>query len=92
MMPTKPRKAMPHAKPQPALLPELLPKLLHLSRDPQAWIAGLALITLLGLGTGSFEPAASNELAAAQEQEAESTQHRWPQAGEQVASLDLQKL
>ncbi len=76
----------------PTSLQKRLEPLLQRCRDPQAWIAGLALITLLGLGTGSFEPAAAPEVTAAQEQDLEAPQHRWAQGSEQIASLDVQKL
>jgi hypothetical protein len=76
-------------------------KLGCLSRDPQAWIAMLALITLLGLGTGSFEPTEAMELAASQDEPLAPALNpkqpspafgTLPQAGEQVASLDARKL
>ncbi|MEJ6004522.1 hypothetical protein WG899_03110 [Paucibacter sp. AS339] len=76
-------------------------KLGCLSRDPQAWIAMLALVTLLGLGTGSFEPTEALELAASQDHTVAPNSmpsqpspvfSALPPAGEQVASLDARKL
>lgn len=64
----------------------LLTRLLNLGQDPQSWISMLAVVTLLGLASGTFEAPDSppaDQLAQAQAS---------PSAGEQVASLDAGKL
>lgn len=38
-------------------MPAATHKLLSQLRDPQVWVSLLAALTLLGLGTGAFEPA-----------------------------------
>jgi hypothetical protein len=63
-----------------------LTTLLNLSQDPQAWISMLAVVTLLGLASGTFE--AADNLSADKLAQAQAS----VPADEQVASLDVGKL
>ncbi|MCV2367152.1 hypothetical protein [Roseateles oligotrophus] len=73
----------------------LLKTLLSLSQDPQSWISMLAVLTLLGVGSGALEsadrpseprPQFSKALSPAQ------SHPPAPMAEEQMASLDASKL
>ncbi len=61
-----------------------LNKLLNWGQDPQAWISMLTVVTVLGLASGSFDPADSPP--AKQQAQASAP------ADEKVASLDTGKL
>jgi hypothetical protein len=63
----------------------LLPKLCSLGQDPQAWISALAVVTLLGLGSGVLESADRPAPQLTQSQAGAA-------ADEQLASLDASKL
>jgi hypothetical protein len=63
-----------------------LNKLLNWGQDPQAWISMLTVVTLLGLVSGTFDPA--DRLSTDQRAQ---TQASAP-ADEKVASLDAGKL
>lgn len=71
----------------------LLKNLLILSRDPQSWISMLAVLTLLGVGSGVLESADRPTEARAQfSQSANAQSQSITQPEEQVASLDTGKL
>lgn len=67
-----------------------LTRLMTWSRDPQSWISTLAVVTLLGLASGTFESADSRP--ADQMKQAQAQAQASPPADEQVASLDTGKL
>ncbi|MCV2356255.1 hypothetical protein LNV09_19090 [Paucibacter sp. B2R-40] len=71
-----------------------LKTLLHLGRDPQAWISMLAVLTVLGIGSGALETADRPADAAVQFRQSAGPAQSQPGAGaeEQVASLDTSKL
>ena len=62
----------------------LLNRLLSWGQDPQSWISMLAVVTVLGLASGTFDPA--DKLSPDQLAQASAP------VDEQVASLDAGKL
>jgi hypothetical protein len=73
-----------------------LQTLLDWSRDPQAWISMLAVLTVLGVGSGALESADRPSEAAlhVSQTESPSSAQSSPasKADEQLASLDISKL
>jgi hypothetical protein len=63
--------------------PSFLSKLRNLGQDPQAWISMLALVTLLGLGSGLLESA---------DRPTQAQIHSGAVPDEQLASVDASKL
>ncbi len=69
-------------------------KLLRLGQDPQSWISMLALVTLLGVGSGALESAdrPSESKAHFSQAVGPAPSQAGVHAEEQLASLDTSKL
>lgn len=70
-----------------------LTKLCGLGQDPQAWISMLALVTLLGLGSGLLESAdRPNQTQKQTQKQTQTKNHSGVVTDEQLASVDASKL